>query len=97
MDDEQQQDQQDQREADQQDQRNDSDDADAALGDAGKAAIKAERDARRKAEREAAALQKRVKAFEDALRGRDDQRIYHYAAIGKRWSECGRILLFGAW
>jgi hypothetical protein len=87
MADEQQQDQQDQRDADQQDQHNASDqsnDSDASLGDAGKTALKAERDARKKAERDALALQKRVKEFEDAQKTEAQKQAEALEAAEKR-------------
>lgn len=65
--------QQEQREADQQDQQNDSHDESESLGDAGKAALKAEREARKKAESEVKSLAKRIEDFERRERERDEQ------------------------
>ena len=60
----------DQRDADDQD-HDDTHDADA-LGDAGKAALKRERDARKAAEKDKADLAKRIADFEKAQKDRDD-------------------------
>jgi len=68
MSDETQIDLQDQREADEQDATTESD----ALGDKGIAALKAERDARRAAEKERAELQKRIDAIEQQQREAED-------------------------
>ena len=69
-----QQDQPAQRDADAQDQHEDTHDTqpDADLGEKGKAALKAERDARKAAEKARADLEKRVAAFEQAQKDAED-------------------------
>lgn len=68
MADDEQQDQTDQREADDQDTPTTDD-----LGDKGKRALQAERDARQRAEKERNDLAKRITAFEQAQQARDDE------------------------